>query len=117
MQGESDATPTAAPDYAKNLAHLLARLRQDLAAPRLLALVGVNTHYGNDKNPNMPVVVAQQRALATMDPLTRYVDTEGAETLGPSRTHFTAKGTLEIGRRFATALWEADRSADKSSGR
>ena len=78
--------------------------RADLAAPRLVALVGVNTHFGNDKNPYMPVVVAQQRALAGLDPWTHYVDTEGAETLLPSQTHFTAKGTLEIGRRFATAL-------------
>lgn len=104
VQGESDATKTAAPVYAKNLAHLLTRLRADLAAPQLIALVGVNTHFGNDKNPHMPVIVAQQRALAALDPLTRYVDTEGAETLLPSQTHFTAKGTLEIGRRFATAL-------------
>ena len=106
VQGESDATKAAAPEYAKNLAHTLARLRQDLEAPQLLALVGVNTRFGNDKNPHMPVIVAQQRALAAMDPLTRYVDTEGAETLPPSHTHFTAKGTLEIGRRFAMALLE-----------
>ena len=104
VQGESDATKTAAPEYAKNLAHLLARLRRDLEAPQLIALVGVNTHFGNGQNPYMPVIVAQQRALAAMDLLTRYVDTEGAETLPPSQTHFTAKGTLEIGRRFATAL-------------
>ena len=106
VQGESDATRTAAPEYAKNLGHLLARLRRDLDAPRLLALIGVNTRFGNGKNPEMPVIVAQQRALAAMDPLSRYVDTEGAETLPPSHTHFTAKGTLEIGRRFATALLE-----------
>jgi lysophospholipase L1-like esterase len=104
VQGESDATKTAAPEYAKNLARMLTRLRADLAAPQLIALVGVNTHFGNDKNPHMPVIVAQQRALAGLDPLSHYVDTEGAETLLPSQTHFTAKGTLEIGRRFATAL-------------
>ena len=104
MQRASDATKTAAPEDAKNLAHLLTRLPRDLQAPQLIALVGVNTHFGNDKNPHMPVIVAQQRALAAMDPLTRYVDTEGAETLLPSQTHFTANGTLEIGRRFATAL-------------
>lgn len=108
VQGESDATKAAAPEYAKNLAHLLARLREDLAAPQLLALVGVNTHFGNDKNLFMPEVVAQQRALARMDSLSRYVDTEGAETLLPSQTHFTAKGTLEIGRRFAAELLAAE---------
>ena len=108
VQGESDATKAGAPEYAQNLAHMLARLRRDLEAPQLMALVGVNTHFGNDKNPYMPVIVAQQRALAATDPLTRYVDTEGAETLLPSQTHFTAKGTLEIGRRFATALLAVD---------
>jgi hypothetical protein len=108
VQGESDATKAAAPEYAKNLAQLLTRLRRDLEAPQLIALIGVNTHFGNGKNPHMPVIVAQQRALAAMDPLTRYVDTEGAETLLPSQTHFTAKGTLEIGRRFATALLAAE---------
>ncbi len=56
----------------------------------------------------MPVIVTQQRALVAMDPLTRNVDTEGAETLLPSLTHFTANGTLEIGRRFATALLESN---------
>ncbi len=104
VQGESDATPKAAPDYEKNLAHMLARLRADLGAPELLALIGVNTRFGNNKNPNMPVVIAQQRALAAQDPRCVYVDTEGAETLPPNHTHFTAAGTLEVGRRFATAL-------------
>lgn len=106
VQGESDANPTAAPDYAKNLSRLLTRLRADLAAPQLPALIGVNTRFGNGRNPQMPVVVAQQRALAASDPWCRYVDTEGAETLAPSHTHFTARGTLEIGRRFAAALLE-----------
>ena len=73
-----------------------------------MALIRVNTHFGNDKNPHMPVIVAQQRALAAMDPLSHYVDTEGAETLLPSQTRFTAKGTLEIGRRFATALFAVE---------
>jgi hypothetical protein len=104
VQGESDATPAAAPQYEKNLAHMLARLRADLAAPKLIALIGVNTRFGNGKNPNMPVVIAQQRALAAADPRCAYVDTEGAETLPPSHTHFTASGTLEVGRRYATAL-------------
>jgi drug/metabolite transporter (DMT)-like permease len=36
--------------------------------------------------------------------LAQCVDTAGAETLPPSHTHFTAAGTLEIGRRYAEAL-------------
>ncbi len=104
VQGESDATPAYAPLYTKNLAHLITRLRSDLAAPELIALIGVNTRFGNGKNANMPVVIASQKAVDAQDPLAVYVDTEGAETLPPNHTHFTAKGTLEIGRRYAVAL-------------
>ena len=103
-QGESDANPQAAPQYEKNMAKLLTHLRKDLDAPKLLALIGVNTRYGNGKNPHTAVVVAQQKSLAEHDALTAYVDNEGAETLPPSHTHFTAKGTLEIGRRYADGL-------------
>lgn len=104
VQGESDATPAYAPLYAKNLTRMLSCLRGDLDAPGLLALIGVNTRFGNGKNPYMPKIIASQKVIDAQDSLTAYVDTEGAETLPPSHTHFTAKGTLEIGARFASAL-------------
>ncbi len=104
VQGESDATQTDAPEYEKRLSHMLSRLRQDLATQDLVALIGVNTRFGNLKNPYMPAIITAQKALAEKDPNSVYVDTEGAETLPPSHTHFTAKGTLEVGRRFAMAL-------------
>lgn len=103
VQGENDANAGAAAAYEKNLLHFLARLRADLAAPEMPALIGVNTRFGDGKNPNMPTVVAAQKAAAEKDKRSVYVDTEGAETLPPN-THFTAAGTLEIGKRFATAL-------------
>jgi hypothetical protein len=108
VQGESDATAAHAKDYEKNLGHMISRLRADLSVPELRALIGVNTRFGNGKNPHMPVVIVAQKALADKDPLTTYVDTAGAETLPPSHTHFTAKGTLEIGQRFAHALTEPE---------
>ena len=83
---------------------MIARLREDLEAPEFVALLAVNTRFGDGKNPHVPVIVAAQKSLAEKDPLCRYVDTAGAETLGPRHTHFTAAGTLEVGRRFATAL-------------
>ena len=104
VQGESDANPQHAPVYRENLARLLTCLRRDLATPDLIALIGVNTRFGNGKNPDMPRVIESQKAVAAADPLTHYVDTTGAETLPPSHTHFTAQGTLEIGRRYAEAL-------------
>lgn len=104
VQGESDATPAHAPLYAKNLTRMLGRLRGDLAAPEMIALIGVNTRFGNGENPHMPLIIASQKAVAAGDPRAVYVDTTGAETLPPRHTHFTARGTLEIGRRYAAAL-------------
>ena len=108
VQGESDANAAAAPLYENALGEMLAQLRHDLEAPELMALLGVNTRFGNGKNPHVPAIVAAQKALDEKDPLCLYVDTAGAETLEPSHTHFTAAGTLEVGRRFARALAGAE---------
>ena len=104
VQGESDATAEHAPRYETNLRAMFERLRRDLDAPDLVLLLGVNTRFGNGKNPYMPTVIAAQKSLAETLPRCAYVDTTGAETLPPSHTHFTAAGTLDIGKRFAEAL-------------
>jgi hypothetical protein len=104
VQGESDANAKDAPAYAANLSAMLKNLRTDLDAPDLILLLGVNTRFGNGKNAFMPKVIAAQQEVAAALPRARYVDTAGAETLPPSHTHFTAAGTLEIGRRYAEAL-------------
>lgn len=104
VQGESDATTEHAPRYEANLRAMLGRLRADLEAPGLVLLLGVNTRFGNGKNPHMPAVIAAQKAVAESLPRCAYIDTSGAETLPPNHTHFTAAGTLEIGKRFAEAL-------------
>jgi hypothetical protein len=104
VQGESDANAKDAPTYVANLSAMLKSLRTELDAPDLILLLGVNTRFGNGKNAFMPKVVDAQKEVAATLPRTRYVDTAGAETLPPSHTHFTAAGTLEIGRRFAEAL-------------
>jgi hypothetical protein len=106
VQGESDANPKDAPAYEANLTKMLLRLRTDLAAPDMVLLLGVNTRFGNGKNPFMPGIVEAQKKVAASLPPAHYVDTTGAETLPPSHTHFTAAGTLEIGRRYAEALLE-----------
>jgi hypothetical protein len=104
VQGESDANAEAAPKYEENLAAMLGQLRKDLGAPDLILLIGVNTRFGNGKNPHMPAIIAAQKALDARLPRCAYVDTAGAETLPPSHTHFTSAGTLEIGKRYAEAL-------------
>jgi hypothetical protein len=113
VQGESDANAKDAPAYAANLSAMLQRLRADLNAPDLILLLGVNTRFGNGKNAFMPKVIAAQKEVAAALPRARYVDTAGAETLPPSHTHFTAVGTLEIGRRYAEALLAAETALTK----
>ena len=104
VQGESDANAKDAAAYAANLSAMLKNLRTELGAPDLILLLGVNTRFGNGKNAFMPKIIAAQQEVATALPRARYVDTAGAETLPPTHTHFTAVGTLEIGRRYAEAL-------------
>ncbi|MCX8488278.1 MAG: hypothetical protein ORN22_04130, partial [Opitutales bacterium] len=110
VQGESDANAKDAPAYVANLSAMLRSLRTELDAPDLILLLGVNTRFGNGKNAFMPKVVDAQKEVAASLPRTRYVDTAGAETLPPSHTHFTATGTLEVGRRFAEALLAAEQA-------
>jgi len=113
VQGESDANPKDSPVYAANLTKMLQRLRADLSAPDLILLLGVNTRFGNGKNAFMPKVIEAQKEVASALPRVRYVDTAGAETLPPSHTHFTAVGTLEVGRRYAEALLAAESTLTK----
>ena len=108
VQGESDANAKDAPAYVANLSAMLKSLRTELGAPDLILLLGVNTRFGNGKNAFMPKVIDAQKEVADALPRARYVDTAGAETLPPSHTHFTAVGTLEIGRRYAEALLAAE---------
>jgi lysophospholipase L1-like esterase len=108
VQGESDANAKDAPLYGANLTRMLEKLRADLAAPEMILLLGVNTRFGNGNNQFMPGVIESQKSVAAKLSRTRYVDTDGAETLPPSHTHFTAQGTLEIGRRYAEALLEVE---------
>ena len=113
VQGESDANAKDSQVYAANLTKMLQRLRADLGAPDLILLLGVNTRFGNGKNAFMPKIIEAQKEVAAALPRARYVDTAGAETLPPSHTHFTAVGTLEIGRRYAAALLAAETALTK----
>jgi hypothetical protein len=102
VQGESDATPTAAPLYEAKLSEMIAALRKDLDAPHLIVLLGVNTHFGAGKNAFMPKIVEAQQAVANKDGRCAYIDTASATTANAA--HFDTAGTLDIGRRFAEAL-------------
>jgi lysophospholipase L1-like esterase len=109
VQGESDANASDAPAYAENLSAMITRLRKDLDAPQLIALVGVNTNFGNGKNAFMPEIVAQQKACAAKLSRCAYVDTSGLTYANAA--HFDTASTLEVGKRFAQALLKMEGAA------
>ena len=108
VQGESDANAGNVHLYAGRMAKLIAALRADLRAPDLIALLGVNTRFLEDRNKIMPLIVASQREVAAKDALVAYVDTSGCSIA--NRVHFDSKGTLEMGRLFAETLRRVERN-------
>ena len=106
VQGESDANPPDSLNYARALSFMIAALRRDLDSPDLLVLLGVNTRYGDGRNPFLPVIIEAQRTVAATVPQVAYVDTSGATILNPS--HWDSQGTLSAGERFAAALLQEE---------
>lgn len=102
VQGESDARPKAARDYADALEGMIAALRKDLEAPELVALLAVYTQFGGGRNMFMPTIVRQHKLVASRDPLCEYVDTSKATIANGA--HYDSKGTLDVGRWFAESL-------------
>jgi len=102
VQGESDANANDAPKYAERLTAMFATLRRDLKAERLPILVSVNVHFHEGKNKFMPDIIAAQKHVGHEFSDCRYVDTSGAGLENP--VHFNSEGTIEVGKRFASAL-------------
>jgi hypothetical protein len=102
VQGESDANAQRAGEYQQHMAAMITSLRSDLSAPEMYGLLGVNTAFQSNGLPMMKEVVEAQQAYCDSDPLARYVDTSGATIANPY--HFDAAGTIEVGKRFATAV-------------
>jgi hypothetical protein len=102
VQGESDANAKDAQAYEKNLGGMIKALRQDLTAPNMIALVGVNTNFGAGGNRFIHTIVEQQKALARALPMCAYVDTSGVSYANAA--HFDTKGSIVIGGRFADSL-------------
>jgi len=111
VQGESDANANDAPRYAERLTAMFAALRRDLKAERLPILVSVNVHFHEVKNQFMPDIIAAQKQVGHEFSDCRYVDTSGAGMA--NSIHFNSEGTIEIGKRFASALlgMESDRTS------
>ena len=99
MQGESDANANDSAIYARNLDAMLTAIRRELDAPKLAALIAVNTKFLEGRNQFMPAIIEQQKLAASFDPRWEYVDTSAATIA--NQVHYDSKGTLEVGRLFA----------------
>lgn len=106
VQGESDAKAEHAAFYADNLGAMLNQFRSDIGAPNLTALIAVNTQFGAGKNEFMPIVIEQQKLLASRDMHCEYVDT--SEATVANRVHYDAQGTLDVGQWAAESLLQSE---------
>lgn len=108
VQGESDANANDSAIYARNLDAMLTAIRKGFAAPKLAALIAVNTRFLEGRNQFMPAIIEQQKLAASFDPRWEYVDTSAATIA--NQVHYDSKGTLEVGRLFAESLLRIEKS-------
>jgi hypothetical protein len=122
QQGENDAKDTdmgqhPAADYGKNLAHFIARVRDQFHAPNMLFVYGyvlpppgmgperdlVRQGEKNvDQNSGSPIAVTGAFVVDTDDLSQRAND---VNTPYPNdHVHFGTSGTLELGRRMAEKM-------------
>lgn len=108
VQGESDANANDSAIYARNLDAMLTAIRKELDAPKLAALIAVNTRFLEGRNQYMPAIIEQQKLAASFDPRWEYVGTSAATIA--NQVHYDSKGTLEVGRLFAESLLRIEKS-------
>ena len=110
-QGENDMfVKEFMPQYGKNLARFLARIRQDLKVPALKFYLGelcTKTIWGMDLRPRMYAISLGQKEVARNDALAEYVPTShvGVEIGNPVglHYHYGTLGQLEHGVNYADA--------------
>ncbi|MDA1165227.1 MAG: GDSL-type esterase/lipase family protein [Planctomycetota bacterium] len=107
VQGESDANAKDSVIYARNLNAMLTEIRKDLSAPKLAALIAVNTKFLAGRNTFMAAIIEQQKTAASFDARWEYVDTSAATIA--NQVHYDSKGTLEVGRLFAESLLKIEK--------
>ncbi|MFU8781294.1 MAG: sialate O-acetylesterase, partial [Kiritimatiellia bacterium] len=112
-QGETDSNRNPDTDaYRDELESIISTLRKDLDAPEMIALLGFNTRFGKRASKrseprweNQRIINAQKQIAENSD-YAVWVNDWGVEIA--NQAHFSAKGTLEVGERYAKALLEAE---------
>ncbi|MBL9215704.1 MAG: hypothetical protein JNG83_09535 [Opitutaceae bacterium] len=105
-QGEADSTrPDWAEAYGRNLAALIARVREDFAAPGLPVLVVLSGDNPADpRRRHAAVVRAAQRAVVARDPRAALV--AGDDLTLFDDVHYDAPSQRELGERLGRAYVE-----------
>lgn len=102
-QGESDTNPKLAKVYGEKLTELIARFREDLAAPHAPFVIGQLGQF-----PNRPwsegwrLVDAAQQEVAKSIPGVAFVSSKDLMHRGDN-LHFDSPSQREFGRRYAAA--------------
>ncbi len=126
QQGENDADKggPAASEYGQNLAHFIARVREQFHAPDLLFVYGYvyplplppppktvpgrdavrQAEHDVDQNSSSPLAVKGAFVIATDDLSHRANDPGVAANLRNDHLHFGTAGMLELGQRMAEKL-------------
>jgi hypothetical protein len=122
QQGESDAA-TAAQEYAANLTHFIARVREQFHVPDLVFIYGYvcpppgkregceiirQAEHDLDQASGSPLAVRNAYVVPTNDLSQRAEDKD--TPLPGDHVHFGSAGTLELGRRYAEKMFEVLRS-------
>lgn len=103
-QGESDAKPALAADYAAKLHDLVTRLRVELKAPSVPFLAGQLGKFAGSEWDHARIAVDQaHRDLPRHVAHSAFVSAEGLKDKG-DKVHFDADAARELGRRYAEAF-------------
>ena len=121
LQGESDATSTAAPAYQANLTAFISDLRATYGSDLPFIIARLSSGQTNLNSTYLNQVRAAQDAVAAANPRTGILFTDSFGLNGDN-LHFSAGGQQSIGRGFAERIayygWMADTftAADISAG-
>jgi len=112
-QGESDASPTAAPLYEEKLHALVARFRKELSAPELPFIVGQLGQFPSRPwNEHRKQIDSAHQSLVEKVPHTAFVPSDDLTHKGDN-THFDTKSCHEFGHRYFQAFNTLKTSSDK----
>lgn len=116
MQGEADAfdSATASEHYAKNLARLMALLRQELGNRDLPIVIAQIKDSGDSAETRVmaysPRVQAEQARFADDDRCAVLIDDTKSFGFLPDGWHYRSENYITLGRSFANAIVRLERS-------